>query len=168
MIYLAWAILNIGLFLFFVFICLRATKLIREKLGLFASIVFVFALLSFVSSSDGDHQKLGESFNFKLDKQEIENYSNKIAYARLDNNLIFSINLTIAYNKSEDTLITATSANSGMAGLVAGHRWKPQNVTVSVVGQTIKYVVTGSVEWKLFGLNIYTQNKIYTGSVNAK
>lgn len=50
--YLLWSILNIGLFLFFIIICFKATKLIREKLGLIATIVFVFGLLSFVGNSN--------------------------------------------------------------------------------------------------------------------
>jgi len=168
MIYLVWAILNIGLFLFFVFVCFRATKLIKEKLGLFASIIFVFTLLSFVDAPNSSEQKLGETFDFNLDKDENKTYNNKRSeHVTLDNNLIFFINLNMVYNKNVDT-ITPILAGSAMSGLVAGHRWKAQTVTANVVGQTIKYTVDGLIEWKLLGLNIYTQSKTYTGSIDTR
>src|SRR5687768_6809478 len=63
MIYLLWGILNIGVFLFFVVTCFRATRLVREHLGLLASIIFVFGLLSFISNSnnDKDNKDLGST-----------------------------------------------------------------------------------------------------------
>jgi len=165
-IYLTWTILNIGLFLFFVFICFKATKLIREKLGLFASIVFLLGLLSFVG--DTNNQKLGENFNFQFDKEKDQDYYDKrIASATLDNNLIFSVHLSIIYKKAGDSLITPTSANSSMSGLVAGHRWKVQNITTSTEGKAINYVVNDLVEWKLLGWNIYTQRKVYKGFIDS-
>jgi hypothetical protein len=63
MLYLFWGLLNISLFLYFIIICFRATKLLREKGGLPASIIFVFGLLSFIGQSnvDNDNKEPGSN-----------------------------------------------------------------------------------------------------------
>ena len=55
MLYLLWSLLNIALFLYFIIICFKATKLLREKVGLLASIIFVAGSLSFIGQSNIDN-----------------------------------------------------------------------------------------------------------------
>jgi len=38
MIYLIWGLLNLGLVICFLVICFKATKLVREKIGLIAAV----------------------------------------------------------------------------------------------------------------------------------
>ena len=44
MLYLIWGLLNLGLVIYFLVICFRATKLVKEKIGLFAAVFFVLGL----------------------------------------------------------------------------------------------------------------------------
>ena len=57
MLYLLWGLLNIGLFIYFIVISIKATKLVREKVGLFASLIFLFGLLSFGGRSNNDDKE---------------------------------------------------------------------------------------------------------------
>lgn len=54
MMYLIWGLLNIGLLIYFLSICFKVTKLIREKMGLFITVFFVLTLLSFIGNSNKD------------------------------------------------------------------------------------------------------------------
>lgn len=65
MLYLLWGLLNVGLFLCFIVICFRATKLIRQNFGLLAAVVFVFGLLSFIGSSNNNNNKEPDSNQIK-------------------------------------------------------------------------------------------------------
>ena len=51
MTYLLWSLLNIALGILFIYLCFKATKLINERIGLLASLVFVFGILAIMSSS---------------------------------------------------------------------------------------------------------------------
>lgn len=166
MIYLLWALLNIGLFLFFVVICIKATTLIKKQLGLLPSVVFAFALLSFTGGPGS--QKVKEQFDLKADNNAKKTrYSNGEAIAHLDHNMIFSIELIINYNKGGDYIITPISARPVMNGLIAGHIWKAGNIRATADGKVINYVVDGSIDWKLLGFNVYTEHERYTGHIDA-
>ena len=52
MLQLLWSVLNIAVFLGFVFVCYKTTVFIRKKVNLFVSILFVLVLLSFVDAAD--------------------------------------------------------------------------------------------------------------------
>lgn len=61
MIYILWALLNIALFTLFLVICFYATKLIKEKYGLFISCVFVIGLLSFAGNSKKNNDSIDKN-----------------------------------------------------------------------------------------------------------
>ncbi len=170
MVFLLWAILNVVLFLSFIFICFRATKLIRRELGVIFSIIFVFGLLSFIAQPNNGNGKLGEQFKFDLFKDNSKSLENsKFVSTILDSNLIFKILLTVQYHKKDSTaLITPVDGSSTTTGIIAGNRWKAFAVSTNVEGTKIKYSVLGAIEWKLLGFNVYTQKKYYTGFIETK
>ncbi len=102
MIYLLWSLINVGLFIFFIVVCFKATKLIRENVGLFASIIFVFGLLSFIgqSNNDSDNKELNSNqikswkFNSEDSLNNAESYFLDID---LEKNLVSEFNLGIKY-----------------------------------------------------------------------
>jgi hypothetical protein len=56
MLYLLWALINLGLFVFFIVICFSATKYVKERINLFGAVVFVLGLLSFTNRSNSDNE----------------------------------------------------------------------------------------------------------------
>ena len=176
MIYLLWGLLNIGLFIFFIAICFRATKLIREKIGLFAAIIFVFALLSFIGHSNNDNDnKEPNSNQIKTWKFETKDSINRNATYLLDidleKTLVSKYELGIKYGKEkEGTINIPISAYSSITGFISGTTWKPISIIVNRTTDNNKfeYVVDGVVEWKLFGTTIYSQLKEYKGIALTK
>ncbi len=176
MTYLFWGLLNIGLFLFFIVTCFKATKLIREKLGLFASIIFVFGLLSFVGHSNNEYDnKESNSNQIKTWKFISEDSLNRNATYLLDidleKTLVSKYDLGIKYGKDrQGEMNIPISAYSSTSGFISGTNWKPVSIIVNRTTDNNKfeYYVDGVVEWKLLGTTIYSQLKEYKGIVLTK
>jgi hypothetical protein len=164
MLYLLWGLLNLFLFVYFIAICFKATKLLREKLGMLATIVFVFGLLSFTTISSNNKSTKLKTWKFvSADSVNADSYLS----ARLHNNLISKYELGISYKNDGQTNIPV-SATSTTDGVICGTKWKPLFINVqSTANNTFQYTVSGIVEWKLLGFTVYSQQKFYKGFVSA-
>ena len=176
MLYLIWALLNVAILVFLILGCIKATKLIKEKFGLLASIVFVVGLLSFVIGSNIDEEnkqpRQNQMMTWKFTPQEnIETFSNRFHDLRLQRNLISSYGLSIRYGKDKvDQLNTPIDASSFTVGLVSGTKWEPTSISINKTDDNNKfqYSVSGTVEWKLAGITLFTQSKEFEGTVSIK
>jgi hypothetical protein len=170
--YLLWGLLNIGLFLFFIAICFKATKLIREKSGLLASIVFVFGLLSFIGHSDNDNKEPNSNHikTWKFASADSLNGNESFFLdINLEKTLISKYDLGIEYRKDKNMNIPM-SAYSSTTGFISGTNWKPISIIVIKTDDNKKfeYSVDGIIEWKLLSATIYSQRKKYNGHVITK
>lgn len=176
MTYLLWGLLNIGLFLIFIVICFRATKLIREKIGLFASIIFVFGLLSFIGHlNNDDDNKEPNSNQIKtwkfVSEDSLKSNDTYLLDIDLEKTLISKYDLGIKYGKDKEEQINIPiSAYSSTTGFISGTNWKPVSIIVNRTNDNNKfeYFVAGVIEWKLMGATIYSQPKEYKGFVSTK
>lgn len=172
MIYLIWGILNFVLFIFFITICFKATKLIRRKIGLFAAFIFVVGLLSYIGNSNSnDYNKEPNSNQIKTWKFASENGLNKIGTYSVDvvleKTLISEYNLGISYSKEKkgENKYFPISAYSSTSGISCGTLWIPKSIIVNQTNNNNKfeYLVNGVVEWKLLGLTLFSEIKEYKG-----
>lgn len=174
MIYLLWALLNVGLFLFFIAICLRATVLIREKFGLFASIVFVFGLLSFVSGSGDEDENVPDSNGIRTWEYASGDSLRRTLSSRisieLEETSIAAYELRIEYGEDKQKRNIPISAYSSTSGWASGTDWKPHSILVRRTSDNhrFEYLVIGTVEWTLLGMSIYSQPKEYKGIALTK
>jgi len=168
MLYLIWGLINIGLFLFFIFICFDATKLIREKLGLLASLIFVFGLLSFIGHSNNDNDNIEPNTNrikhwdFYSQDSIIQNTTDNI-YINLEKTLISKYELGIQYGqKKTSKLNVPITAYSLTEGFISGTNWRPISIIVNQTddNKNFWYLVYGTLEWKLLGATVYNQKHI--------
>ena len=173
MINILWALLNLGIFILFLIICLKATKLIRERIGLFASLIFVFGLFSFMTSSpqnDGNQNPKIKNWTFK-DQDEIKPNTVRTSILNLDKNLISSITLMVQYAENKDSNDdVAINGNSIFLGWSVGYAWKANNIIVfnTATADKLAYQVDGIITWRLLGTIIYTQYKSYKGTFDTK
>ena len=175
MLYLIWGLLNISLFLYFLIICFKATRLVREKAGLLASIIFVVGLLSFIGQSNNNSDnKEPNSNQIKTWKFISEDSINRNSTSSLDivleKTLVSKYNFGLKYGKDHRQLNVPISAYSSTSGFVSGTNWKPIAIVVNRTADNNKfeYFVDGVVEWKILGLTIYSQLKGYKGKAFAK
>jgi hypothetical protein len=171
-----WGLLNIGLLLFFIVTCLRGTKLIREKYGMFASVVFVFGLLSFAEQpNNGIDNKEPNSNQVKTWKFASADSLNRNATfliaIQLEKTLVSTYQLGIRYGKDKQGQVNIPiSADSWMTGFISGTHWKPSSIIVNRTdnNNNFEYFVEGIVEWKLLGATVYSQSKEYKGITLTK
>ena len=171
MLYLLWALLNIGLFIFFIVICFNATKLIKEKLGALTSIVFVFGLLSFIGRSNTDTDNKEPNSNqiktWKFNSLDsLDKGLNFFIDIDLEKTLISKYSLGICYGKDKQLQNNIpTSANTWTTGLESGTNWKPISIFVNRTDDNHKfeYEVDGTIRWSLLGMTIYSQRKNWKG-----
>lgn len=171
MTYLLWGLLNSGLFLFFIIICFKATKLIREKIGLFSSIIFVFGLFSFVIHSNNDNDNKEPNSNqiktWKfISEGSLKSNHSYLLNIDLEKTLVSKYDLGIKYGQDKQGQINIPiSAYSSSTGFISGTNWKPGSIIINRTEDNNKfeYFVDGVVEWKLLGAIIYSQLKGYKG-----
>lgn len=174
MAYLIWGLINIGLYLFFIFICFRATKLIREKVGSFAAVVFVFGILSFIAQPSDENIEPGtnkiKQWTFNSQDNIVQNTSNSI-HIPIEKTLISQYNLDIQYGQDKTSKMNAPiTASSSTEGFYSGTKWLPISIIVNQTNDTKKfeYQVYGIIKWKLLGANIYIQTKTFKGFAPTK
>lgn len=176
MTYLLWGLLNIGLFVFFIVICLKATKLIREKIGLFASVIFVFGLLSFVgqtnNKNDNNEPNSNQIKTWKfVSEDSLKSYNTFKLNIDLEKTLVSKYDLGIRYGRDKQRQINIPiSAYSSTTGIISGTNWKPVSIIINSTNENNKfeYFVDGVLEWKLLGAIIYSQLKEYKGIALTK
>jgi hypothetical protein len=171
MFYLLWALINIGLFIMFIVISFKATKLIREKWGTGAALVFAFGLLSFIVQPNSDNDN-SESNSNKARMWEfasldsLDKGSNAYTIIDLESTLISKYSLGIQYGKDKQLKKTIpTSANTHINGLISGTSWKPTSIIINPTNdnQKFAYEVHGTLNWKLLGLTVYSHSKNWKG-----
>jgi len=110
MIYILWGLLNLVIISWFIKICFYVTKRIREKLGLLASVLFVFLLLSCMSHEDKKSVNLDKTkiFDF-VSGDHLKNIdcNSKSIQIILEDNLIsrYMVNIDYGLDKQLHTNI---------------------------------------------------------------
>ncbi|UOK42213.1 MULTISPECIES: hypothetical protein [Flavobacterium] len=162
MVEIIWGILNIAILIYFVIVCFKSTKIIREKLGVFAALIFVFGLLSFVAVPKDESSKT-KSFHFSNNKFHGNTYLKSV---KLEDNLATEIELTVKFGENEKEK-KILSAHTNRNGFVSGTNWKVEAVSVENSKKENKYLyeVSGILEWKILGLKIYSESKYFKGNI---
>lgn len=176
MLYLFWALLNIGLIILFIIVCLKAAKLIKEKLGGAAAVIFVLGLLSYIGRPDSDKDNSTENSKqtsiWKFASADtLDKGSNSHISIDLEKTLMLKYSLGISYGKDEKRQnIIPVNANTFTEGLVSGTSLEANYISVNNAGnnQQFGYEVNGTIKWSLLGITIYSQPKNWKGTVVLK
>jgi hypothetical protein len=167
MLELIWGSLNIGIFIYFLYICLKSAKNLHEKLGGFASLIFIFGLLAYMPNPN-DENTNNKTFN---SSNEIEKFSGDsyIIEKKLLESITSEIKLIIKLgeNKNGEKLLTAQTSRNGF---ISGINWNVKNIIVEKSPTENKYFynVYGLFEWNLLGLKLYSESKNFKGELNSK
>ena len=166
MLELLWGILNIAILIYFIIICFKAIKIVRDNLGGIATLVFVMGLLSFISKPNEENNKV-KTFKIKdesiikgVEKSNRNVFSQEIV---LEKELASTIRATITF-KEYDQKIRLLNAYAYRSVFVSGIDWKASNVDITKnTDNSYNYQITGTKDWRILGLRVYTQFKIFKG-----
>ena len=89
MIYLLWALINLALIIYFLSICIKAIKLVRQELGLFATVIFVIGLLSFCGHNNDKNSNSNQTKNWTFTSSDsLSQDMSSFLRVKLQDNLI--------------------------------------------------------------------------------
>lgn len=168
--YFIWAILNIVLGLFFLLLCFRAIRLIKEEYGRWATIVFIFGLIAFGCNSNKNEASVQDAKQWKFVSNDSLFQGNskgadRFASIMIEEKGVCKHGLGIRYYKDfttrEKTILSAVTTNEGWT---AGTKWTPVSVIVnSIADDKIEYDVNALEEWQLFNITFISRTKEYKG-----
>ncbi|GAB3899318.1 hypothetical protein GCM10028803_20260 [Larkinella knui] len=171
MLYLFWTVLNLVVAVYFIGLCFQATRFIKERISLYAALIFAFGLLSFVANSGPKRAGFKGNSNVEkwtfISRDSLAPGGLKFARIKIDETWISEIDLNVFYGvkKSSSQTIPA-EAYSVWSGFITGYDWEPTSISVRATnGPNYAYSVAGLLRWKLLGLPLYSQPKSYAGSI---
>jgi hypothetical protein len=172
MIELIWGILNGFLLIYFIIVCFKSVKLIKEKIGVLASLIFVIGLLSFISKSDEKKitNKNIEILNQTNPRKAFSGNSYS-TFVTLEDNLTSKIELRILYGEKEsDKELTILDVDCYRTGFTSGNNWNAVNIDVDKENSKIfcTYNVSGILDWKILGITIFSEVKNFKGNALLK
>ena len=166
MFYLLWSILNAVLLLYFFYLFIglivNGREVFRGKFMPISILVLTLGVVQMLSAS------VSEEKNTEILITENYNEQSETEYRRivLEDNLASDIELVVNYSVEDGKLIPFRS-RCHLTGFVLGFEW--EFISLDTYGTKEighpDFVAVGSLEWNLFGFNIYTQNKSFTGKM---
>jgi len=175
MTHLLWGILNIGIIVLFIVFCFNSTKYIREKYGLFAAVIFVSMLLSFVvlpnKSKDNKSPNSNQIKTWKFSSEDsLKGHDSYMLHIDLEKTIVSKCDLGIKYVKNQQQSNIPIIAYSSTSGFIIGNNWKPLSILINRTKNNnhFEYYVDGIEEWKLLGITLYAQLKEYKGVALVK
>lgn len=165
MIHLLWAILNFGLYVITICFFINKSKEIKEKVGSFVALVFVFLLLSYLDRFTDKENERQEALWKNTSNSKIENTISKDIV--LEKNLISRIELSLFCGNDIVThQIIPESGFTGFFGFTLGRDWETISITMNESSTNKwQYIVDGNMNWKILGITIYTETKSFEGQL---
>lgn len=175
MLYLIWSILNISLFLFFLYVCFRATKLLKDNHGIFLAVVFLIGLIGLAWPFSPDKGNTAEGGNQLLSSHAAVKDSLKkgpLSYTtiELEKNLLYTYHLGISYASTGQDSTLPVSAQSWVSGFQSRTRWVCTGILLNPTDDPhqFTYEVVGILQWSLLGVPVYAQPRQWKGMVTLK
>jgi len=164
---LIWGLLNGILFIYFIIICFKSVKLVKENIGVLAALIFVIGLLSFISKPI-EKNIIDKNIEILNQTNPTKAFDGNSFFREitLEDNLTSNINLSIVVGENKTTkALSILNANSNRTGFIFGTNWNAKNIDIDLQKDQnyCNYVVFGILEWKILGFTIYLEDKTFSG-----
>lgn len=164
MIQLLWGLLNIALFIYFLYTCLQALKLVRSEMGRMAAFVLGMGLFSFVCVSKDDNNGLKSKAVELNTRDSVDKNRIQVIWVDLDHSWVNRYTLMVEYGYHTRTgLPVPLKAYSTTDGLTISARWQPSTILTGINhnNNLFEFEVNGDVSWELLGIGLINQSKTY-------
>jgi len=165
--YLLWSLLNLALLGYFLYMVYglfsKGRKIFQHRLKPVSIIIMMLGLAQVLDR--------GDDFEPNNKKVFVENYEGnggiKLAGLAMDDGLSLNFFLSAKFAYEDDELIVLET-NSDLSGLTFGYTWNASKIVrlmeSDVRGQP-RYRVIGYLTWQLFGFDIYSEEKDFSGTI---
>ncbi|MGM8360434.1 hypothetical protein ACSV4D_00800 [Flavobacterium sp. ARAG 55.4] len=103
-------------------------------------------------------------------KTEPENFKGNTFFndIKLEHTLLTDFHMLIRYG-ADNNEIKLLTAFVNRTGIEMGTEWKPSSVFLNKINYNLyEYHVSGSIDWKMLGIRIYSQSKEFDGKIELK
>lgn len=166
MIYLIWTILNLIIYLYFLYLIFGfitiGRRIFKTHFKFISMFIMIIGIVQIISPSNQDEKKNTIIINEKPD----DIYNSKKNIIVLEDNMTMDFILSIKYYEDNDLFIP-TASHTIISGFVGGFDWTFTSIQTSnyLPNEQVEYSVNGILKWKLFGINIYNEFKSFNGIV---
>jgi len=173
MTYLIWAFLSVLLLIVFLILCIRAFRVVREKMGTVIAVFLTIGLLSFMSASNAGKEETVDKkvllSTLPRDAQDSQwAKTTSIVHIPLEDNFISEYNLVLKFSEegAKPGVYYPVSGWVQLTGMQINTRWQPGLVMMEEIAPNrYSYEVTGYLSWYLLGLQIMEHSKSWTGEI---
>jgi len=166
MIYLIWTLINAFLILYFFYLIIgfvfKGKQFLKTKFKSVSIAIMIIGIVQIISATNLEERTNRISISNNYDKHN-DTRTKKIVLAE---NLVFDINIFVQYSVDGNKLIPIES-NSYLTGLISGYAWEFKSIQTNTkkIDQNENYIVDGVLKWNLFGINVYSQTKTFSGII---
>ncbi|WP_299156194.1 hypothetical protein [uncultured Tenacibaculum sp.] len=166
MIHLIWSIINLTIVFFFIYLIIgfikKGKQIFKPQFKIVSILIMLIGVLQIISASNSKKNSNKISITKNYNKQS----NIKRKQVILENNLTFDINMQVKYSVDQNDYIPVES-NSSLTGFVTGYEWKFKSINTKKLDSNGKaeFIANGILDWNLFGITVYGQNKIFTGII---
>jgi len=162
--YLIWALINAAYVIFFFGLVLalftKGKELFNNKYGNAIIVVFVLGVMGMLGAKEGDFDN---TYLFHGAK-DIKGHHVKMMSATLEENFPFDILLSVSFKENETGKLVPSSSHANINGFVSGYQWEYKYADIDALENgSFSYKVNGLMHWHLFGINVYSQSKTFSG-----
>ncbi len=164
MIHLIWSIINGIIFLYFLYLIVgfiaKGRRIFKPQFKVVSIFIMVIGIIQIISASNSKKNTNRIIINDEYKKTN----NSKIKNVILEDNLTFDINMLVKYSIDNKEFIPIES-NSFLTGLVSGYIWEFKSIQINnhKPNEKSKYIANGILKWNLFGINIYSESKTFSG-----
>ncbi|UOQ65698.1 hypothetical protein [Hymenobacter volaticus] len=162
MLNILWSLLNAALLLGFLYIFFRAAKLLKQYVGLGASLFFIFGLLTIGCGRSGEGSAKLPPKNLLAGKEKDIPLGNGNSHQQVALGGSNTLNVLAEYYKQDD-VIRPRGLFATVSGLTLGHHWQPLIGTLTQHNMQLHYELRLKHEWLLLGTPVYVTSTASTG-----
>jgi hypothetical protein len=164
--YLIWTLINTAFAIFFFGLVLslftKGKKLFNNKYGNAIIVVFVLGVIGMLGAKERDFDN---TYSFHAAK-DIKKHNVLSLDAELEETIPFTLHLTVLFKKNDNGELIASYSHTNMSGFTSGHDWENKYIDIDKQENgTYTYQMEGLMHWYLFGIEIYTQSKSFSGTL---
>jgi len=176
MFYIIWAIINILLYALFLGSIIKLSRLLKDKLGLFTTIILIVGLVLTISGTS-QKSKMNNSVVNETGKFKFNSLDSVHKNSLIDKNIVLektpfaTYDLKVQFGKNKTTnKFIPIFAYSSPIGVFIGTTYTPLTIRIrdNNNDEVYEYDVNSVIEWKLFGATINYKYKMYSGKFTVK
>jgi hypothetical protein len=171
--YLIWSILNVALYVYFLYLLVGYVSIGRKVLPKnrfrpLAAILLIVGVVQLLTPEDKD--KTNNSFDINTSYAGELSKRTRSVDIQFEDNFSLDIKGWITLAKTSDNVYIATHTSSSLIGFVSGFEWEYKSLMVTDFGENKEgeYSGHGSLKWNLLGVNFYTEGKSLDGTFKVE